>query len=258
MNLSKAQKSMAVAPKVEGAERWITMTNALIRSGHGLTLGEKRIVMLAASKLDSMMTCAPGEVPTTKISAIEYAEMYGIEMNAAYEQLQLASKHLYARSITFFEPAFTRKGKPIEPTLRTMRWVGEVKYQKGEGWVELFWWPQLMPHLIGLKKNFTSYQLQQANALRSAYSWRLLELLMRFKSTGVAEYTIEDFCQSMNATEKQKSDFAAIRRKMIEPAVKELREKDNWILEWEPIKGGRKVKSIRFTFLKNPQQSLPL
>ena len=51
MTPKKAQKSMAVAPKVEGAERWITMTNALIRSGHGLTLGEKRIVMLAASKL---------------------------------------------------------------------------------------------------------------------------------------------------------------------------------------------------------------
>ena len=85
MTPNKAQKSMAVPPKVEGAERWITMTNALIRSGHGLTLGEKRIVMLAASKLDSMMTCAPGEVPTTKISAIEYAEMYGIEMNAAYD-----------------------------------------------------------------------------------------------------------------------------------------------------------------------------
>ena len=42
---------------------------------------------------------------------------------------------------------------------------------------------------------------------------------MRFKSSGHAEYTIEDFCKSMDATAKQSADFAAIRRKIIEPAV---------------------------------------
>ena len=49
---------------------------------------------------------------------------------------------------------------------------------------------------------------------------------MRFKSSGKAEYTVEDFAASMDATEKQRADFAALRRKMIEPAVKELTEKD--------------------------------
>ena len=94
--------------------------------------------------------------------------------------------------------------------------------------------------------------------MRSAYSWRLLELLTRFKSSGVAEYSIEDFAASMDATEKQRSDFAAIRRKMIEPAIKELTEKDGWLIDWEPVKAGRKVKAVRFTFMRNPQGSLPL
>lgn len=109
---------------------------------------------------------------------------------------------------------------------------------------------------MGLRKNFTSYQLQQASALRSVYSWRLLELLTRFKSTGKAEYTIEDFCTSMEATEKQRADFNNIRRRMIEPAVKELTQKDGWLIQWEPIKAGRKVKSLRFTFMRNPQGNL--
>ena len=83
-----------------------------------------------------------------------------------------------------------------------MRWVGSVKYHQGEGWVELAWWPDLIRHLLGLKAQFTTYQLQQASALRSGYSWKLLELLTRFQSTGTAEYTIEDFCASMDATAK--------------------------------------------------------
>jgi plasmid replication initiation protein len=79
---------------------------------------------------------------------------------------------------------------------------------------------------------------------------------MRFESTGWDEYTIEDFTESMDATEKQKSNFNNIKRRMIEPAVKELTEKDGWLIEWRPIKAGRKVKALRFEFRRNPQMSL--
>nr|XP_044251684.1 uncharacterized protein LOC123003388 [Drosophila takahashii] len=182
------------------------MSNALVRAGHGLTLAEKRIVMLA-------------------ITAAEYAETFSVDARTAYEALQDAAKHLFDRKITFFEPAYTRAGKPLKPIRNDMRW-------------------------------FTTYKLQQANALRSAYSWRLLELLMHYRDSGIAEYTIEDFCASMDATEKQKADFNNIRRRIIEPAVKELIEKDGWLIQWTPIKAGRKVSRLRFEFRKNPQPDL--
>ena len=237
-------------------ERWVTMSNALTRAGHGLTLAEKRIVAIAVSKLDSRRQLPPGQVPRTKITAAEYAEAFGVDLDTAYDQLQSAAKQLYNRSITFYEPAWKRNGKPLPPTRVQMRWVGSVKYQKGEGWVELAWWPDLMRHLVGLRAQFTSYQLKQASALRSMYSWRLLELLMRFESTGWAEYTIEDFCASMDATPKQAADFSKVRTKIIEPAVKELTEKDGWLIQWQPIKAGRKVKALRFTFMRDPQGRL--
>lgn len=264
--MTTRRSEKAAALKLEGyeasdlcrpaGERWVTMSNALTRAAHGLTLSEKRIVASAVSKLDSTQPAAPGTVPRTRISADEYASAFSVDMDTAYDQLQSAAKMLYKRSITFYEPAFKRNGKPLPPTMVQMRWVGAVKYQKGEGWVELSWWPDLLRHLLGLKAQFTSYQLQQASALRSTHSWRLLELLSRFKSTGVAEYTIEDFCVSMEATEKQAANFAKIRTKIIEPAVKELQEKDGWLIEWEAIKKGRKVASVRFTFKRNPQRSL--
>lgn len=238
-------------------ERWVTMSNALTRAGHGLTLAEKRIVAAAVSKLDSRRALPPGEVPRTRITAMEYAETFSVDLDTAYDQLQAAAKALYKRSITFFEPAHKRNGKPLPPTMVQMRWVGSVKYQNGEGWVELAWWPDLMRHLVGLKAQFTTYQLRQASALRSAYSWKLLELLTRFQSTGKAEYTIEDFCASMDAPPSL-SDFGQVKRRIIEPAVKELIEKDGWLIQWQPIKAGRKVKAVRFTFMRDPQARLPL
>jgi plasmid replication initiation protein len=60
----------------------------------------------------------------------------------------------------------------------------------------------------------------------------------------------------MDAPATYSSDFGKIRVKMIEPAVKELMEKDGWLIDWKPIKAGRKVQSIRFEFLRNPQGSL--
>lgn len=237
-------------------DRWISMSNALTRAGQGLTLAEKRIVAAAVSKLDSRRAPQGGETPITRITATEYAETFHVDPNTAYEQLQAAAKTLYSRSITFYEAAHRRNGAPLPPTKVQMRWVGIVKYQIGEGWVELHWWPDLLPHLTALKGQFTTYQLQQASALRSIYSWRLLELLTRFKSTGWAEYDIEDFATAMDATEKQRENFNNIKRRIIEPAVAELNAKDGWIIEWEPIKSGRKVKAVRFTFERDPQGRL--
>jgi plasmid replication initiation protein len=132
-----------------------------------------------------------------------------------------------------------------------MRWVGRATYKKNEGWVELAWWHEVLPHLFGLRKEFTEYRFSQTTALRSTYSWKLLELLMKFEDTGWAQYTIEDFCTAMEATPKQQENFAKIRTKIIETAVRELTEKDGWVIRWEQIKAGRKVSALRFDFVHN-------
>ena len=238
-------------------ERWVTMSNALTRAGHGLTLSEKRIIACAVSKLDSRKPPKTGEVLRTRITANEYAELAGCGMNAAYEALQDAARNLFNRKITFFEAAHKRGGKTIKPIRNDMRWVGRCRYHEGEAWVELSWWPDLLPYLVGIKKQFTSYQLKQTTALRSASSWRLLELLTRFESTGWAEYDIDDFKLSMDAPPSL-SDFAQVKRRIIEPAVKELIGKDGWLIEWKPVKKGRRVGAVRFTFKRNDQLTLPV
>lgn len=232
-------------------ENWIAMSNALTRAGHGLTLAEKRLVFCALSRLDSRIPMTPGMVPTSRVTAADYAQVAGCEASAAYEALQAAAKNLYDRSITFFVQAKNRRGKPVESSITRMRWVGSATYMKNEGWVELAWWPPVLPHLVGLRREFTAYQLRQTHALRSTYSWKLLELLMRFEKTGWAQYTIEDFSTAMEATPKQRENFAKIRTKIIEPAIKELQEKDGWLIQYRAIKAGRKVAALRFDFVHN-------
>lgn len=256
-SVERLQRYVAGDPDRAIGERWVSMNNALARAGHGLTLSEKRLIALAISTFDSAGSKPDiTKPPRSRISAADYAEVFGVSTDTAYDQLQAAAEHLFERKITFYEAVSKRSGKPLEPTKKVMRWVGQADYQKGEGWVELHWWPALLPALMGLKKNFTSYQLKQTSALRSIYSWRLLELLSRFKSTGWAQYDIEDFLVSMDAPPSL-SDFAQVKRRIIIPAVTELVTKDGWSIAWIPIKTGRKVSAVRFEFSRNDQQ-LPL
>jgi hypothetical protein len=86
------------ASKPEGipGDRWVTMSNALTRAGHGLTLSEKRIICCAVSKLDSRAQAAlkPGDVLRTRITAQEYAETFGVDPDTAYDQLKAGADNL--------------------------------------------------------------------------------------------------------------------------------------------------------------------
>ena len=235
------------------AELQVNMSNALTRSAHGLSLAEKRIVASCIAKTDqvpNMTQVRQRGAWLVRLSAADYAETFGLDLDTAYTQLQNASKNLFKRYIRTTRK--TRKGVEIYEC----RWVGGVKYHKGEGWVELDWWHEVVPHLFGLRREFTGYKLKQASALRSAYSWRLFEVLQSWQDTGHYQPTIEDFCMAMDVPEKYTKDFGVLRRRVIEPAVTELVQKNNMLITWDTQRAGRKVIGLDFKFRPNPQQSL--
>lgn len=40
--------------------------------------------------------------------------------------------------------------------------------------------PEVAPFLLGLRKEFTTYKLKHTAALRSVYSWRLMEMFAQY------------------------------------------------------------------------------
>lgn len=245
-------------------DRWVSMSNAIIRSAQGLSLPEKQIIMLSLSKLDSRKFHGKDNLPRVRLTAAEMVEAFDIDQSDAYKYLKQAGDHLYERSLVFREqaPARTKSGRKSGEMVMRCRWIGSQKYHDGEGWMEMVFWPEIVPHLTALKQRFTSYQMKQVASLRSMYSWRLLELLMQYagrdkeNANGAVLIDIGDFHHAMDVTEKQAANFNNIRRRIIEPAIAELKKKDNWLIDWKPIKRGRRVAQIQFRFARNPQMSL--
>lgn len=225
----------------------VNMSNALVRAAHGLTLAEKRVVSVCVAKLDSVRKSSAGY--RFKLIAEEFAETFDVDVNTAYEQMIFAGDNLMKRISTKIE-----KGKDGKIVEYKWNWTSAAVYHHGEGFIELEFSPHMTPHLTLLRQQFTSYKLKHASDLRSIYSWRLFELLMQFKSTGVLHIDIDEFCHAMEAPESAVKDFAQLRKRIIEPAVAELKAKNGMDVEWTPKKqGGRKITSLEFVFQKQPR-----
>lgn len=225
----------------------VVVSNYIIRSAQTLNLVEKRILMAGIAKLGGVN----GEI---HLSAQEYADTYDVDIRTAYNELKSAVGTLMKRTLSWQ----ITDGKKIGT--RTTIWVQGYDYFKNEGLVKFKFSEYVFPFLFELQQEFTKYQLKQAAALRSIYSWRLLELLEQMKDkkneAGWLSMSIEEFWHAMEATESYKSNFSLLRKKVIEPAIKELTEKDNWLIEWEARKRGRKVATLLFKFQRNPQGQL--
>ena len=252
----KKQHKITIRTDKPLEDRHVNMSNILSRAAQSLKLIEKRVVAIGLAKTDSVpyrdLTLSQDKGWTVRITAEEYSEQFSISLDAAYLQLQEA-KILMDRQLRFFEPG--RKG--IKE--RIINWCGEYTYHHGEGWAEFNFTASIAPFLLALrgeKTPFTSYQLHRVADLKSIHSWRLFECLLSWRGTGRWEPTIEEFCYTMDLPPSYQKDFGAIRRRVIDPAMAELIDKDNMIITLELKKSGRKVTGLDFKFRENPQGKL--
>jgi len=223
----------------------IVMSNALVQSAQGLNLSQKRILFAAIAKMGGKVE-AGGFI---KVSALEYAQAFGLVETLAYRQLKTASEAFFNCYITLREQDCKKE------LVGRFRWIDAYKYHDELGYVSISFSKHVIPYLIDLEQQFTKYKLKQACALRSVYSWRLLELLQQHPS-GWIQVNIDDLHNALEIPKSQRSNFGKFRMQTLEPAIKELSEKDGWHIELMPIKEGRRVASVRFEYEKDKQERL--
>lgn len=252
------RKTKMMQPRTDVAipDRYVSMSNSLARGAQGLTLAQKRIIALAMAHTDSVPAkdLMSGAMVgwRVRLYASDYAETYEVDANTAYEQLKTGSDSLL--KCLWQTVSAGNKG----PVITKGQWLSLGEYSKGEGRVDITFHPKVAPHLLALRSQFTTYQLKQAAALRSVYAWRLFECLQSWKTKGRWTPSIDEFADAMDAPPSCRKDFKAMRVRVIEPAIKELKAKDNFSIHWEADKKGRKVIGLKFTFETARQGTLPL
>ena len=215
----------------------VSISHELTRAVYALSLNEKRLLLKSAALLDTY----GGPDQMLEINVGECADFYSMDKKSAYGSLASAVERLWDRTLVLKDG--TR-----------MRWVISCKYESGS--VLLKFHPDLNPHLLDLQTHFTRYLLTRAASFKLMYTWRVFELIMQFKRTGILKIELDEFKETLDIPTSYNRDFGLIRSKVIEPAVKEIREKDGLKITWKPIKKGRTVVALEFKFPVEPQYEL--
>ena len=253
---AEKQQVYGMSESTELASCNVTMSNALTRASHALSLVEKRLIAAAIAKTDSRKGAKVhahlAQFTNLKITAIEFAETYGVDTRNAYEELKSASKNLFHRYIKL-----TYKDGDED----LFRWVSGVKYRKSLGYVELSFTPEVYPHLNALSREYTTYKLRNAAALRSVYSWRLFELAkswLDYCKTKQKPFKIQlkDLRHALETPESYKWDN--LRTRALEPAIKEIAQHAGLKISYSVIKTGRSITALDISVSEISQMQLPL
>lgn len=214
----------------------ITKSNALIKASYRLSLAEQRLILACLAQIDSR-----GAVPPIiTIYAQDYAQMFGLCPKSAYAQLRSVARGLYDREL-YLHDSHRRRCPHI-------RWVQQVDYFDGQGRADLHFSPKIKVYLGSLSGDFTSYFIEHVAGLSSNYAIRLYEMLMQWVDIrGEIEVSLEVLRERLQLTDRYPA-FDNFRRRVIEPALRDLNRQSNLAIHCVSVRRGRKVVGLRFQF----------
>jgi len=120
--------------------------------------------------------------------------------------------------------------------------------------VQLKFNDKLKEYLVGLKNNFTIFELNQILKFKSSYSFRLYEMIKvkyeqykTYKNSDnlLLRIDVDDFKKILGIPDKYPL-YANFKQKVLKVATEELQEKSEIYVEYKEIKDGHKVVSLEF------------
>jgi len=232
---------------MSNTNKLVVKSNRLVEASYRLTLAEQRIILFAIVEARRTQT-GLGEDNLLSISATDYAVMFDVPLNKAYEQIKEAAKTLFRRYVVLydFNPR-TGKEDMIE-----VRWVSSVKYLNGEGVIQFRFAHDMVPYITNLEGNFTRYRLEKIAKMSSPYAIRLYEMLLQWTMRGWRDVELGWLRQMFMVPAEEYPRLFDFKRWVIDVAVTQINEFSDLTVRYEQRKTGRNV--THFTFIFEPKE----
>ena len=228
----------------------IVKDNALINASYNLDLVEQRLILLAIVEARESGKGINANDPLT-VHAESYINHFSVHRNTAYQALKDACKDLFARQFSYQEQ------RPKGVANITSRWVSQIAYVDNSATVELIFAPAIIPLVTRLEEQFTSYELKQVSGLSSAHAIRLYELLIAWRSTGKTPVIeLSDFRQKLGVLETEYNRMHDFKKRVLDPAIKQINEHTDITVKVEQHKKGRSVSGFSFKFKQKQQPKI--
>jgi plasmid replication initiation protein len=213
----------------------ITKHNQLVQASYKLSLTGQRVFILILGKIK------PKEPLKAyyEVTAEEFSRIYNLSPKTAYRDLENGLNELYNADIRLNDLSLK--------ILTRRRIVDEAKYHYGEGKISISFPEKLHPFLCDIKNQYTEYRIGQVANLKSAYSIRMFELLLQFKTTGNRTITIKNLRDWFRIEKKYKT-YADLNKRVIKPSISELNTKTKLSITYAITKKNRGAHALSFSF----------
>ena len=226
----------------------VVKDNALMNASYNLDLVEQRLILLAIVEARESGKGINANDPLT-VHAESYINQFGVARQTAYQALKDACDNLFARQFSYQE--INERGNT--ENVRS-RWVSEVRYVDAEATVKLIFAPVVIPLITRLEERFTQYEMKQISELSTGYAIRLYELLICWRTTGKTPVIeLPDFRQKMGVLDSEYQRMHDLKKRVLEPAIKQINEHTDITASYEQHKRGRTISGFSFRFKQKQQ-----
>lgn len=214
----------------------VKKSNALLRCRWSAeSIWEPRLVALLAARVRSNdKEFQSYEIPISEIFNFHAG-------GKDYKELEKIADSLMSRVLTIYDDDGWTKYNVFSP----------CRFHRSKGVLEIKFHPDLLPHYLNLKKNFAKYNLMEFLLLPSVYSQRIFEFLKSWDDKPETIINIKDLHEMLNTPISFRANFAEFKRRVLDKSHNDILKYTKLYYEWEPIKKGRSISSIRFIFEKS-------
>ncbi|MEC1524455.1 replication initiation protein [Neobacillus niacini] len=218
----------------------VTKSNMLIEANYKLGVVEQKIILCLASNIQP----TDSDFKTYNLPIKEFNKLLGLKGSPKYSELRQITKEMMQK---VFEVRINKK-------VIQVAWLSYVAYNESEGTIDIRFDPFLRPYLLELKKNFTSYKLENVVKLKSTYAIRIYELLKQYEKLRERTFLLVDLRKMLGAEDVYPA-YGNFKQRVLVPAQKELKQKTDINFEIEEIKVGRRVEKLKFIIISGQKKS---
>lgn len=215
--------------------------NEVVEASYKLSLNEQRVILACIAQVNSTEMLLITD--RFELSAKDFSKLFSVADKTAYEALREVTESLFNRYVVI-KDSFSEKA--TNQYLKT-RWISSILYAPDEGKITLRFAQDMLPYLSGLKRAFTKYKLEHIGKMTSVYAIRLYELLAQWQSTGTREVELV-WLRTQFEISDQYADMSDFKKRVLNPAVKDINDHSNLKVSWTQRKTGRQVTHLTFHF----------
>lgn len=219
---------------------WIVLQNRVLECFRGMTLDEKRLLILATPL--ARTTSVEGK-DSIFISAEEFAVACGIDRSTAYTALEAASDRIFNRFFSYISD----ENKRVK-----VRWTYKAEY--GDGGTDIYFTDDVLMMLRTFDSfnPYTKYKKEVVLKLKGDYSLDLYHLAKKHQKMTEFSITLDTLFEQLGLPESYK-DLSNLKRVFLNPTLKDINDNTDIIVDYENIKKGRVVIGFKFFVKEKPK-----